>query len=45
MVRRIFERITAPVRGLHQAAYLLAALTLASQALALLRDRTLSTFT
>ena len=39
MVRRIFERITAPVRGLHQAAYLLAALTLASQALALLRDR------
>ncbi len=46
MVRRIFERIggsmqalTRPVRGLHQAAYLLAALTLASQALALLRDR------
>src|SRR6185436_20271416 len=40
MVRRIFERIAAPVRGLHQAAYLLAALTLASQLLALLRDRT-----
>jgi putative peptidoglycan lipid II flippase len=40
MVSRIFERITAPVRGLHQAAYLLAALTLASQILALLRDRT-----
>lgn len=40
MVRRIFERIAAPVRGLHQAAYLLAGLTLASQALALLRDRT-----
>ncbi len=40
MVRRLFERIAAPVRGLHQAAYLLAALTLASQALALLRDRT-----
>jgi putative peptidoglycan lipid II flippase len=39
MVRRILERIAAPVRGLHQAAYLLAALTLASQALALLRDR------
>jgi len=39
MVRRIFARITAPIRGLHQAAYLLAALTLASQALALLRDR------
>jgi len=33
-------RIAAPVRGLHQAAYLLAGLTLASQALALLRDRT-----
>lgn len=48
MVRRILSRITAPMRGLvmrpirslHQAAYLLAALTLASQALALLRDRT-----
>src|SRR3990167_6482598 len=40
MVRRIYERIAVPVRGLHQAAYLLAALTLASQTLALLRDRT-----
>jgi putative peptidoglycan lipid II flippase len=40
MVRRFLERIAAPVRGLHQAAYLLAGLTLASQALALLRDRT-----
>lgn len=40
MVRWILERIAAPVRGLHQAAYLLAALTLASQVLALLRDRT-----
>ena len=40
MVRRILDRLTAPVRGLHQAAYLLAGLTLASQALALLRDRT-----
>lgn len=48
MVGRIFERIAAPVRelvmrpvrSLHQAAYLLAGLTLASQALALLRDRT-----
>lgn len=39
MVRSILERIAAPVRGLHQAAYLLAALTLASQILALLRDR------
>lgn len=48
MIRQILERIAAPVRGLvmrpirslHQAAYLLAALTLASQVLALLRDRT-----
>src|ERR1019366_10281598 len=40
MVSRLFERITAPIRGLHQAAYLLAGLTLASQILALLRDRT-----
>ncbi len=48
MVRQIFERIAAPVRelvmrpvrDLHQAAYLLAALTIASQVLALLRDRT-----
>ncbi len=39
-MREIFERIAAPVRGLHQAAYLLAGLTLASQLLALLRDRT-----
>lgn len=39
MVRKILGRLTAPVRGLHQAAYLLAALTLASQLLALLRDR------
>ncbi len=40
MVRKFLDRIAAPVRGLHQAAYLLAALTLASQILALLRDRT-----
>src|SRR3989338_4222396 len=55
MVRRTLERIVAPVRGFHKAAYLcitapgrglhsaahlLATLTLASQALALLRDRT-----
>lgn len=46
MVRQIFSSLAAPVRslsreirGLHQAAYLLAFLTLASQALALLRDR------
>ncbi len=35
-----YSRITAPIQGLHQAAYLLAGLTLASQLLALLRDRT-----
>src|SRR6185437_12482953 len=34
------ELVMRPVRNLHQAAYLLAILTLASQALALLRDRT-----
>ena len=39
MVGRILELIAAPIRGLHQAAYLLAGLTLASQLLALLRDR------
>lgn len=39
-MHRILSRLTAPVRGLHQAAYLLAGLTLASQALALVRDRT-----
>ncbi len=40
MVRGIITRLAAPVRGLHQAAYLLAALTLVSQILALLRDHT-----
>lgn len=39
MVRYLIERIAAPVRGLHQAAYLLAILTFGSQALALMRDR------
>ncbi len=39
MVRNILSRLTAPIRGLHQAAYLLAGLTLASQILALIRDR------
>lgn len=39
MVRQILRSLTAPVRGLHQAAYVLAGLTLTSQALALLRDR------
>ena len=40
MVRQILDKIAAPIRGLHQAAYVLAALTLVSQVLALLRDRT-----
>lgn len=39
MVRKIIAKLATPVRGLHQAAYLLASLTLASQLLALLRDR------
>ena len=39
MVRALYEKIRAPIRGLHEAAYTLALLTLASQALALLRDR------
>lgn len=39
MVGRILRTLTTPVRGLHEAAYVLAALTLASQLLALLRDR------
>lgn len=39
MVSRILKSLVSPVRGLHQAAYLLAALTLASQILALVRDR------
>jgi putative peptidoglycan lipid II flippase len=39
MVRYFFNKISAPIRGLHQAAYVLALLTLASQVLALLRDR------
>ncbi len=39
MVSALLQTITKPVRGLHQAAYLLASLTLASQLLALVRDR------
>ncbi len=39
MVTKLLQTITQPVRGLHQAAYLLASLTLASQVLALVRDR------
>lgn len=39
MVRTILKTLAQPVRGLHQAAYLLAFLALASQLLALIRDR------
>ncbi len=39
MVRRILTKLASPVRGLHQAAYVLAGFTLVSQLLALLRDR------
>ena len=39
MIPQFLRRIASPVRGLNQAAYLLAALTLVSQILALLRDR------
>jgi len=40
MVRRLLNKIAAPIGGLHEAAYWLMLLTLASQVLALLRDRT-----
>ena len=39
MVQGLLRTLSSSVRGLHQAAYLLAGLTLASQILALLRDR------
>lgn len=39
MVQGILKTLSSSIRGLHQAAYLLAALTLVSQLLALLRDR------
>ncbi len=39
MVQGILKTLSSSVRGLHQAAYLLAGLTLASQLLALIRDR------
>ncbi|MCI0597490.1 hypothetical protein L0Y34_00210 [Candidatus Parcubacteria bacterium] len=39
MVHGILRTLSASIRGLHQAAYLLAGLTLVSQVLALLRDR------
>lgn len=40
MVRRIITALTKPIRGLHEAAYLLAVFTVLSQVLALVRDRT-----
>lgn len=39
MVQGILKTLSAQIRGLHQAAYLLAGLTLVSQLLALFRDR------
>lgn len=39
MVRRLLESLGSSIRGLHQAAYLLAVFTLAAQVLALVRDR------
>lgn len=39
MVQGILKTLSTSIRGLHQAAYLLAALTLGSQVLALARDR------
>ncbi len=40
MVRRILQGLTRPIRGLHEAAYILAGFSVLSQILALLRDRT-----
>ena len=42
MVRRIFNLLQREIRGLHEAAYLLGAFALASQLLALFRDRLLT---
>ncbi len=39
MVRRVLGVLTRPIRGLHEAAYLLAVFSLLSQILALVRDR------
>lgn len=40
MVRRVLSVLTRPIRGLHEAAYLLAFFSLLSQVLALVRDHT-----
>ena len=42
MVRRVLEAVYREVRGLHQAAYVLAVFTFISQILALVRDRLLA---
>lgn len=42
VVPRLLSRLTAPIRGLHEAAYVLAILALMSQLLALVRDRLLA---
>jgi putative peptidoglycan lipid II flippase len=42
MVRRVFQVVYKEVRGLHQAAYVLALFTFGSQILALIRDRLLA---
>jgi putative peptidoglycan lipid II flippase len=42
MVARVFSLLYKEVKGLHQAAYVLALFTLASQILAIVRDRTLA---
>lgn len=42
MVRRVLQMVFSEVRGLHQAAYVLAVFTFASQVLALIRDRLLA---
>lgn len=40
MVRRVIVALTKPIRGLHEAAYVLAIFSVLSQVLALVRDRT-----
>ncbi len=42
MVKRVFKLVYSEIRGLHQAAYILALFTLGSQMLALVRDRLLA---
>lgn len=40
MVRNVLDAMTRPIRGLHEAAYVLAGFSVLSQVLALVRDRT-----